>query len=56
MEIKYVWGLFINDGDGDQLLYHFGLYTTEQKANEFYNEIYPNGSRNIWVDKVEIKG
>lgn len=46
--INEVWGLFINDGNGKQLLTYHGIFTSEDVANDY-------AEQNGLLGGVEIK-
>ncbi|MFC8685917.1 hypothetical protein [Brevibacillus porteri] len=50
MTKKEVYGFFINDGDGNELLYHLGIYAEHEKAYEKLEEM---GNSSIWIDTID---
>lgn len=52
MDKQFVYGIFSNDGDGTQLMFHLGVWIDQQKAYVYDN--FPDSKGDIWVDSIKL--
>lgn len=51
--MEYVYGFFINDGDGKQMLFEYGVFKKEEDARKEAEKI--GFGSGVWIDSIELK-
>lgn len=51
--MKVVYGLMINSGDADEMLWDHGVWETEEAANE-YIEKEMSSINGVWVGELKV--